>query len=228
MARAYHDLELAGLVVSLRENQRVQPTDFGAEEALTADMVPVNVNAIVSWMVWNAEKARMELEDHYDSVALASQTTPRDAIGRNAITDLISRRVRLDEELKSAIAEMVEPQGISVPSVEIRDVVIPRSLQEAMSAETRAERDAQIVLAEVESDIAAMLHEASDIYHDDETAFKLRQMHLLNQGAKGAGGTLVVSSASTQGFTEQAASEIAQPRQRSPSSCARCTRGTSL
>lgn len=195
--------------VALRADQRVQLTGFGAEEALTADMVPVNVNAIVFWMVWNAEKACMEVEDYYDSVALASQTTLRDAIGRNAITDLISRRVRLDEELKSAIAEKVEPWGISVLSVEIRDVVIPRSLQEAMSAEARAERerDAQIVLSEVESDIAAMLHEASEIYRDDECAFKLRQMHLLNQGVKGAGGTLVVPSAYTQGFTEEAARE---------------------
>lgn len=195
--------------VALRADQRVQLTGFGAEEALTADMVPVNVNAIVFWMVWNAEKACMEVEDYYDSVALASQTTLRDAIGRNVITDLISRRVRLDEELKAAIAEKVEPWGISVLSVEIRDVVIPRSLQEAMSAEARAERerDAQIVLAEVESDIAAMLHDASDIYRDDECAFKLRQMHLLNQGVKGAGGTLVVPSAYTQGFTDDAARE---------------------
>lgn len=195
--------------VALRADQRVQLTGFGAEEALTADMVPVNVNAIVFWMAWNAEKACMEVEDYYDSVALASQTTLRDAIGRNVITDLISRRVRLDEELKAAIAEKVEPWGISVLSVEIRDVVIPRSLQEAMSAEARAERerDAQIVLAEVESDIAAMLHDASDIYRDDECAFKLRQMHLLNQGVKGAGGTLVVPSAYTQGFTDDAARE---------------------
>ncbi len=193
--------------VALRADSRVQLTGFGAEEALTADMVPVNVNAIVFWMVWNAEKACMEVEDYYDSVALASQTTLRDAIGRNAITDLISRRVRLDEELKAAIAEKVEPWGISVLSVEIRDVVIPRSLQEDMSAEARAERerDAQIVLAEVERDIAEMLHEASDIYRDDECAFKLRQMHLLNQGVKGSGGTLVVPSAYTQGFTEETA-----------------------
>lgn len=195
--------------VALRADSRVQLTGFGAEEALTADMVPVNVNAIVFWMVWNAEKACMEVEDYYDSVALASQTTLRDAIGRNAITDLISRRVRLDEELKAAIAEKVEPWGISVLSVEIRDVVIPRSLQEDMSAEARAERerDAQIVLAEVERDIAEMLHEASDIYRDDECAFKLRQMHLLNQGVKGSGGTLVVPSAYTQGFTDDAARE---------------------
>lgn len=195
--------------VALRADSRVQLTGFGAEEALTADMVPVNVNAIVFWMVWNAERACMEVEDYYDSVALASQTTLRDAIGRNAITDLISRRVRLDEELKAAIAEKVEPWGISVLSVEIRDVVIPRSLQEDMSAEARAERerDAQIVLAEVERDIAEMLHEASDIYRDDECAFKLRQMHLLNQGVKGSGGTLVVPSAYTQGFTDDAARE---------------------
>lgn len=200
--------------VALRADSRVQLTGFGAEEALTADMVPVNVNAIVFWMVWNAEKACMEVEDYYDSVALASQTTLRDAIGRKSITDLISRRVRLDEELKAAIEEKTEPWGISVLSVEIRDVVIPRSLQEDMSAEARAERerDARMVLAEVEKDIAAMLHEASDIYRDDETAFKLRQMHLLNEGVKTSGGAIVVPSAYTEGFTEEAARNVGRGR----------------
>lgn len=200
--------------VALRADQRVQLTGFGAEEALTADMVPVDVNAIVFWMVWSAHKACMEVEDYYDSVALASQTTLRDAIGRNTISDLISRRVRLDEELKAAIAEKVEPWGISVLSVEIRDVVIPRSLQEAMSAEARAERerDAQIVLSEVERDIAEMLHDASEIYQDDECAFKLRQMHLLNQGVRSSSGTLVVPSAYTEGFTEEAARDATRQR----------------
>ena len=190
--------------VALRADQRVQLTGFGAEEALTADMVPVNVNAIVFWMVWNAEKACMEVEDYYDSVALASQTTLRDAIGRKSITDLISRRARLDEELKATIEEKTEPWGISVLSVEIRDVVIPRPLQEDMSAEARAERerDARMVLAEVEKDIASMLQEAADIYGGEDTAFKLRQMHLLNEGVKTSGSAIVVPSAYTEGFID--------------------------
>lgn len=190
--------------IALRADQRVQLTGFGAEEALTADMVPVNVNAIVFWMVWNAEKACMEVEDYYDSVALASQTTLRDAIGRKSITDLISRRVRLDEELKAAIEEKTEDWGISVLSVEIRDVVIPRSLQEDMSAEARAERerDARMVLAEVEKDIACMLQDAAEVYGGEDTAFRLRQMHLLNEGVKTSGSAIVVPSAYTEGFTE--------------------------
>ena len=192
--------------IALRVDQRIQLTGFGAEEVLTADMVPVNVNAIVFWMVWNAEKACMEVEDYYDSVALASQTTLRDAIGRKSITDLISRRARLDEELKVVIEEKTSPWGISVLSVEIRDVVIPKSLQEDMSAEARAERerDARVVLAEVEKDIASMLHEASEIYKDDEIALRLRQMHLLNEGVKTSGSALVVPSAYTEGFVDDA------------------------
>lgn len=193
--------------VALRADQRVQLTGFGAEETLTADLVPINVNAVVFWMVWDAKKACMEVEDYYDSVALASQTSLRDAIGRKGITDVISHRVRLDEELREAIAEKTEPWGVSVLSVEIRDVVMPKYLQEDMSAEARAERerDARMVLAEVEKDIASMLHEASDIYRTDEVAFKLRQMHLLNEGIKQSSGTMVVPSAYTEGFTQEAA-----------------------
>lgn len=191
--------------IALRADQRVQLTGFSAEETLTSDLVPINVNAVVFWMVWDAKKACMEVEDYYDSVALASQTSLRDAIGRKNITDVISHRVRLDEELREAIAEKTEPWGVSVLSVEIRDVVMPKYLQEDMSAEARAERerDARMVLAEVEQDIASMLHEASAIYSEDEVAFKLRQMHLLNEGIKQSGGTMVVPSAYTEGFTQE-------------------------
>ena len=190
--------------IALRADQRVQITGFSAEETLTADLVPTNVNAVVFWMVWDAGKACMEVEDYYDSVALAAQTTLRDTIGRKSITDVITHRTVLDEELKEAIAEKTETWGVSVLSVEIRDIVLPKYLQEDMSAEARAERerDARMVLAEIEKDIASMLHEASDIYREDEVAFKLRQMHLLNEGIKQTNGTMVVPSAYTEGFTQ--------------------------
>ena len=190
--------------VSLRADQRTMLTGFGAEETLTADLVPVNVDAAVFWMVWDAEKACLEVEDYYDSVALAAQTTLRDAIGRKGITDITMHRDQLDEELKAAIEEKTSVWGVSILFVEIRDIVIPKDLQRAMSAEARADRekDARIVLAEVERDIAAMLHDASDIYRDDDIALKLRQMHLVNESLKDSKGSIVVPSSYADGFVE--------------------------
>ena len=181
---------------ALKADQRIMVTGFGAEETLTSDLVPINVDAVLFWMVWDAKKAAL-----------------RDAIGRACVSEVAIRRYQLDQELQEVIEERTSVWGITVLSVEIRDIVIPQGLQEVMSAEAQAEREknARMVLAEVEKDIAAMLHEASDIYRDDECAFKLRQMHLLNEGVKGASGTLVVPSAYTQGFTEEAAREASRP-----------------
>lgn len=196
--------------IALRADQRVMLTGFSAEETLTADLVPVNVDAAVFWMVWDAEKACMEVEDYYDSVALAAQAALRDAIGRKNVTDVAIHRIQLDEELKASIEDKTSIWGVSILFVEIRDIVIPKELQEAMSAEARAERekDARVMLAEVESDIAAMLHDASDIYRDDEIAFKLRQMHLLNEGIKESKGAVVVPSAYAEGFTDESAEAL--------------------
>lgn len=196
--------------IALRADQRVMLTGFSAEETLTADLVPVNVDAAVFWMVWDAEKACMEVEDYYDSVALAAQSALRDAIGRKNITDVAIHRVQLDDELKASIEEKTSIWGVSVLFVEIRDIVIPKELQEAMSAEARAERekDARVMLAEVEEDIASMLHNASGIYRDDDIALKLRQMHLLNEGIKESKGAVVVPSAYAEGFTDDSAEAL--------------------
>ena len=190
--------------ITLRADQRIMLTGFGAEEILTADLVPVNVDAVVFWMVWDAQKACLEVEDYYDAVSMASQTALRDAIGRKDITDVTVHRDKLDQELRDKIEEKTSAWGISVLSVEIRDIVIPKDLQQDMSAAAKAERekDARIVLAEVEQDIAAMLHEAADIYRDDDIALKLRQMHLVNQSLRESGNSLVVPSAYAEGFTE--------------------------
>ena len=192
--------------VALRADQRTMLTGFGAEEALTADLVPVNVDAAVFWMVWDAEKACMEVENYYDAVSMAAQTALRDAIGRKSISDLTAHRDQLDQELRDAIEEKTSPWGVSIMSVEIRDLVIPKDLQEAMSAEARAERekDARIVLAEVEQDIAAMLHDAADVYREDELALRLRQMHLVNQTLRDSKGSVVVPSAYADGFAGDA------------------------
>ena len=196
--------------IALRADQRVMLTGFSAEETLTADLVPVNVDAAVFWMVWDAEKACMEVEDYYDSVALAAQAALRDAIGRKNVTDVSIHRIQLDEELKASIEDKTSIWGVSILFVEIRDIVIPKELQEAMSAEARAERekDARVMLAEVEEDIAAMLHNASDIYRDDEIALNLRQMHLLNEGIKESKGAVVVPSAYAEGFTDDSAEAL--------------------
>lgn len=144
------------------------------------------------------------MEDYYDSVAMAAQTALRDAIGRKNVADVAMRRMQLDDELRRAIEEKTSTWGVSILFVEIRDIVIPKELQESMAAEARAERerDARVVLAEVEKDIAAMLLEATELYHEDEMAFKLRQMHLVNESMKESKSSLVVPTAYADGFTD--------------------------
>jgi regulator of protease activity HflC (stomatin/prohibitin superfamily) len=192
--------------IALRADQRVQLTGFSAEETLTADLVPLNVDAAIFWVVWDAEKACLEVEDYYDSVTLAAQTALRDAIGRKSITEVVMQRVQLDAELSAAVEEKATGWGVSVLSVEIRDIVIPKELQSDMSAEAQAERekDARIVLAEVESDIAHMLLEASNIYRENEIAYRLRSMHLLSESIKDSQGTIVLPSAYVEGFADEA------------------------
>ena len=188
--------------IALRADLRTQLTGFSAEETLTSDLVPVNVDAAVFWMVWDAEKACLEVENYYDAVSMTAQTALRDAIGRNSISDIAVHRDNLDEELHEKIEEKVSPWGISIISVEIRDIVIPKELQKDMSAAAKAERekDARIVLAEVEKDVAEMLLDATEVYRQDEMAFELRSMHLLSEGVKDGNGTLVVPSAYSEGF----------------------------
>ena len=189
--------------IALRADQRVMLTCFSAEETLTSDLVPVNVDAAVFWMVWDAEKACMEVENYYDAVSMAAQTALRDAIGRKSISDVTVHRDKLDQELRDKIEEKSSVWGVSVISVEIRDIVIPKNLQNDMAAAAKAERekDARIVLAEVEQDIASMLHEATDLYREDELAFKLRQMHLVSGTLQNSSGSVVVPSSYVEGFT---------------------------
>ena len=197
--------------VALKADLRTMLTGFSAEEILTSDLVPVNVDAAIFWMIWDAEKACMEVENYYDAVSMAAQTALRDAIGRNSLSDVTVHRDKLDQELREKIEEKTNSWGVSIMSVEIRDIVIPKDLQDTMAAAAKAERekDARIVLAEVEKDVAAMLHDATDIYKEDELAFKLRQMHLVNQSLRESGGSLVVPSAYAEGFVEKAPGKAA-------------------
>lgn len=126
---------------ALRADQRIMVTGFGAEETLTSDLVPINVDAVLFWMVWDAKKACLEVENYYNSVSLAAQTALRDAIGRASVSEVAIRRNQLDQELQEVIEERTSVWGITVLSVEIRDIVIPADLQEVMSAEAQAERE---------------------------------------------------------------------------------------
>lgn len=188
--------------VALRADLRIMLTGFSAEETLTSDLVPVNMDAAVFWMVWDAEKACLEVENYYDAVSMAAQTALRDAIGRKNISDITVHRDKLDQELKNKIEEKTTTWGVSVLSVEIRDIIIPKELQCDMAAAAKAERekDARIALAEVERDVAEMLLEATEVYRKDEMAFDLRSMHLLSEGMKKSNGTIVVPSAYSEGF----------------------------
>lgn len=189
--------------IALRADQRIMLSCFSAEETLTSDLVPVNVDAAVFWMVWDAEKACLEVENYYDAVSMAAQTALRDAIGRKSISDITVHRDKLDQELRDKIEEKSSTWGVSIMSVEIRDIVIPKNLQEDMAASARAERekDARVVLAEVEQDIASMLDDATAVYQNNELAFKLRQMHLVSDTLRDAQGSVVVPSSYVEGFT---------------------------
>ncbi len=208
----FHRIRSAGLYftipfvdqTALRADQRVVVTGFGAEETLTSDLVPINVDAVLFWMVWDAQKACLEVENYYNSVSLAAQTALRDAIGRATASEVAVRRNQLDEELQRVIEEKTSLWGITILSVEIRDIIIPQGLQEVMSVEAQAEREknARMLLAEVERDISEMLMDAAQVYEKSEVALRLRTMHLLYESVKGSGGTVVVPSAYSEGFND--------------------------
>ena len=186
-------------------------TYFGAEETLTGDLVPVNVDAVIFWMVWSAKAACTEVEDYAQAVSWMAQTAMRKAIGRTTVAELASRRDQLDEELKDALEEKLNDWGITIIDVEVRDIVIPKELQHAMAAEAVAERkkNARMVLAEVEADVSDMLKDAGVAYEESAEAMKLRQMHLAYESVEESGGTLVLPSSFAEGFVEEKPSKRA-------------------
>lgn len=198
---------------TLRIDQRVMVTPFGAEQTLTSDLVPVNVDAVLFWMVWDSKKACTEVEDYRFAVTLSAQTTLRDAIGRGSAATLATHRTHLDKQLKKEIDEKVSAWGVTVMSVEIRDILIPEALQEAMSAEAQAERQkhARISLMEAERDITEILTEIDGMYGERDRALQLRMMHLLYESIKETGGTVVVPSSFSEGFTGKGFEELIKP-----------------
>jgi regulator of protease activity HflC (stomatin/prohibitin superfamily) len=186
--------------VSAWVDQRVITTSFAAEETLTSDTVPVNVDAVLFWMVYDPEKAALEVQDYPQAVSWAAQTALRDIIGRTSLTDLLRGRERIEEELQQLIDERSNPWGVTVQSVEMRDVIIPAALQDAMSREAQAarEKQARIILAQAEVEIAQMFDTASESYKDNPTALHLRAMNMLYEGLKEKGALMLVPSTAVE------------------------------
>lgn len=189
---------------AMRIDSRVRVTTFGAEETLTSDLVPLHVDAVLFWMVWNAEAACTEVSDFTRAVEMAAQTALRDAIGRGGVAEVAIRRDQLDRELKGALEEKVGDWGVTILSVEVRDIILPRELQDIMSVEAQAEqrKKARIILAEAERDIAEMLEDAGGGYAGNDEAMRLRAMHLLYESVRETGGTVVLPSSFGEGFSD--------------------------
>ncbi len=177
-------------------DQRLITTSFTAEEALTSDLVPVDVDAVIFWMVWDARKACIEVQDYPMAVVWSAQTALRDAIGRTELGDLARRRKQLDSELQEILDEKSQDWGITVVSVEIRNIIVPEELQDALSQEAQAEREknARILLAEVERDVSELLVEAADIYAKNKAALQLRTLGAVSESTKKNGGLVIAPS----------------------------------
>ncbi len=186
--------------VSKFVDQRVRVTDVSAETALTKDTVPVNVDAIVFWVVWDAEKSILEVQDFFQAIGLCSQTALLESIGRHELAELIAQREKLGKELQRLLDEKTNPWGITIHSVEIRDVRIPAELQDAMSREAQAQRErhARIILGTAETEISEKFAQASLVYRDNPTALHLRAMNMLYEALKEKGSMVIVPSSAVE------------------------------
>jgi hypothetical protein len=177
-------------------DHRVMVSPFNAEKTLTMDTVPVDVDAVLFWMVWDAEKAALEVENYRAAITWAAQTALREIIGQMPLADILVGRAKMDADLQKIIDERTTPWGISVQSVEIRDVIIPQGLEDAMSRQAQAERErqARVILGESEKQIASSFAEASLAYTNNPTALHLRAMNMLFEGLKEKGALVIVPS----------------------------------
>jgi regulator of protease activity HflC (stomatin/prohibitin superfamily) len=182
--------------ISYHIDQRIRTTDFGAESCLTKDTVPVNVDAIAFWIVYDAERAALEVQQYEQAVVLAAQTALRDAIGKHDLAELIQSRKELGQGLQRILDEKMHDWGIQVQSVQIRDVIIPKALEEAMSRQAQAERErqARIILGTAETEIAGKFVEAAEQYREHPMALNLRAMNMLYESIVKRGSLMVVPS----------------------------------
>jgi len=181
-------------------DQRVRVANVSAESTLTRDTVPVNVDAIVFWMVWNAEKSILEVQDFSQAIMLSAQTALRESIGRHELHQMVAEREMLGHELQKILDEKTTSWGITVQSVEIRDVQIPQALQDAMSREAQAERErrARTILGLAETEIAEMFAAAAATYKDNPVALHLRAMNMLYEAIKERGSMVIVPSSAVE------------------------------
>ena len=181
-------------------DQRVRVSNVSAESTLTRDTVPVNVDAIVFWLVWNAEKTILEVQDFSQAITLSAQTALRESIGRHELHQMVAERELLGHELQRILDEKTNPWGITVQSVEIRDVQIQLALQDAMSRQAQAERErqARIILGQAETEIADKFEKASLVYQNNPTALHLRAMNMLYEAIKERGSMVIVPSSAVE------------------------------
>jgi regulator of protease activity HflC (stomatin/prohibitin superfamily) len=181
-------------------DQRVRVANVSAESTLTRDTVPVNVDAIVFWLIWNAEKSILEVQDFTQAIMLSAQTALRESIGRHELHQMVAERELLGQELAKILDAKTTPWGITVQSVEIRDVQIPAGLQDAMSRQAQAERErqARIILGQAEKEIAESFNQASLIYQNNPTALHLRAMNMLYEAIKEKGSMVIVPSSAVE------------------------------
>jgi regulator of protease activity HflC (stomatin/prohibitin superfamily) len=181
-------------------DQRVRVTSVSAESTLTRDTVPTNVDAIVFWVVWNAEKAILEVADFSEAILLSAQTALRESIGRHELAQMITDRESLGRELQRILDEKTNPWGVTIQSVEIRDVRIPAGLEDAMSRQAQAERErqARIILGQAETEISEKFAQAALVYRDNPVALHLRAMNMLYEAIKEKGSMVIVPSSAVE------------------------------
>jgi hypothetical protein len=186
--------------VSRYVDQRVRVANVSAESTMTRDTVPVNVDAIVFWLVWNAEKSILEVQDFTQAITLSAQTALRESIGRHELHQMVAERELLGRELQRILDEKTNPWGVTVQSVEIRDVQIPADLQDAMSREAQAERErrARTILGLAETEIASSFAQAAITYQDNPVAMHLRAMNMLYEAIKERGSMVIVPSSAVE------------------------------
>ncbi len=181
-------------------DQRVRVTTVSAESTLTRDTVPVNVDAIIFWLVWNAEKSILEVENFLEAITLGSQTALRESIGRHQLAQMITERETMGHELQRILDEKTTPWGITVQSVEIRDVRIPQALENAMSQQAQAdrERQARVILGDAEVQVSKQFAEAAQVYSDNPVALHLRGMNMLFEAMRDKGSMVIVPSSAIE------------------------------
>lgn len=186
--------------VSAYVDQRVRVSSFKAEQTLTKDTVPVNVDAVVYWTVWDVEKAVLEVQDYQEAIEHIAQTGLRDTIGKHELSTLLQERDKIAEDLQILLDQNTNPWGITCQTVGIKDIAIPVDLAEAMSKEAQAERErrARVILGTAETEIAEKFAQASKEYRNNPVALHLRGMNVLFEGLKEKGSMVIVPSSALE------------------------------